>query len=61
MRISARGAVLAPVIFAAYGAVVIGLAWVTLVEAGSSARRLIGWAPKTRDRVPQLGNPVQTL
>ena len=56
----ARSAVIAPLTVAAYGAVMIGLAWVTLVETGSSARRLLWRAPKVRE-IPPLGSPVQTL
>ncbi len=56
----ARSAVLVPLTVAAYGAVMIGLSWVTIMEAASSARRLIRGTPKTRRNQP-LGNPVQTL
>ncbi len=49
-----------PLTVAAYGAVMIGLAWVTIVETGSSARRLLWRAPKVRE-IPPLGSPVQTL
>ena len=60
VRSFARSAVLVPMTVAAYGAVMIGLAWVTIVESGSSARRLFGRAPKARLASP-LGGPVQTL
>ncbi len=49
-----------PLTVAAYGAVMIGLAWVTIVESGFSARRLLGRAPKARE-IPPLGGPIQTL
>ena len=56
----ARSAVMVPLTVAAYGAVIVGLAWVTIVESGFSARRLLGWVPKTRE-ISELGGPVQTL
>ena len=56
----ARSAVIVPLTVAAYGAVMIGLAWVTIVETGASARRLLSRAPKVRE-IPPLGSPVQTL
>jgi len=60
VRSFARSAVLVPMTVAAYGAVMIGLAWVTIVESGSSARRLFERTPKARHASP-LGGPVQTL
>ncbi len=56
----ARSAFIVPLTVAAYGAVIVYLSWVTILETASSARRLMCGTPKTR-RHPPLGNPVQTL
>lgn len=49
-----------PLTIAVYGAVMIGLIWVTIVESGFSARRLFGWMPKELD-IPPFDGPIQTL
>jgi hypothetical protein len=56
----ARSAVMVPLTIAVYGAVMIGLIWVTIVESGFSARRLFGWMPKELD-IPPFDGPIQTL
>ena len=49
-----------PLTVAAYGAVMIGLAWVTVAETASSARRLLEPSHKAR-KIPPFGGPIQTL
>lgn len=60
-----RGTVMVPLTVAAYGAVMIGLAWVTAVETVFSARRLVGIMPKTplpmRRDISSAPPPIQTL
>ena len=60
-----RRAAMAPLTILAYGAVLIGLAWVTAVESVCSARRMIGFEPKTHLRmrrdISSALPPIQTL
>ncbi|MDP6428001.1 MAG: hypothetical protein QF393_08285 [Rhodospirillales bacterium] len=56
----AHGAVMVQLTVAAYGAVMIGLTWVTIAETASSARRLLEPSHKARG-IPPLGGPIQTL
>ncbi len=55
-----HSAVMVPLTVAACGAVMIGLAWVTVAETASSARRLLEPSHKARE-IPPFGGPIQTL
>jgi hypothetical protein len=55
-----QNTVMIPLTVAAYGTVMIGLAWVTIAEAVSPTRRLAEPAPKER-QIPPFGGPIQTL
>ncbi len=60
-----RRTAMAPLTVLAYGAVLIGLAWVTAVESVCSLRRMMGFEPKThlpmRRDMPSAPPPIQTL
>ncbi|MBT3171864.1 MAG: hypothetical protein HOJ07_16405 [Rhodospirillaceae bacterium] len=60
-----RRAAMAPLTVLAYGAVLIGLTWVTAVESVCSLRRMMGFEPKThlpmRRDMPPAPPPIQTL